>query len=379
MKKERKKYWWVLIFFMSIPILVQANTEDERLDRFMSDLKLKVYSKPLEVIRVGDSLYNSDENGIKEKSAGLLLIADALISLRNYSQAMEYIEIANELLEDSSYANSKTKVLSRMAYIYFQLGLHNEALGYLKKARAENKHIAEEGVFNANAGYILTVEGLVYRDIADCQMAMRYFRKALKAFAQSAEHISKVNQSVVYYNMGNCYLSLENFDAAQENFEEAYNVVRKFKAEQSSLKLFAQKGLASIFIAKEEYQKAIEILNELYENGIKIDDKSLLRSVSSDLSTSYLQLEDWEQFNFYAQKAKTFDREILEYKKKATRNALDGVDKYQLKIAEKEEKRVTNQIFIMLFTFAVLIGGIGIAIFRKRKNITRLHSEIYKA
>lgn len=347
------------------------------LDSLVNETKLMIYTKPLEVIKIGDSLYN-ETTELKSQIAGILLVSDGLISLRNYSQAFEYANIGKDLLANEDNSDLKVKVWSRLSYIYFQLNLYDEALKYLNRAEEENKKLDKESVSHANQGYIYTVRALVYRNQVNCEMAMKYFEQALEVFAKSTEKLSKINSSVVYYNMGSCYLTMSDYEKASKSFDNAFIAANVFKQDNNSLKLFAEKGLANISIAKGEYHEAIEILKMLFTDAELINDKSLLRSISYDLSSSYLELGDWESFKIYSSINQKFDREIIDFKKEATIIALSGLDKSQIINVEKEKEIIQNKMFVSSLLFILISGVFLWVIYKKKSNIKEIYARIFQ-
>lgn len=350
--------------------------QQDPLDSLVNEAKLMIYTKPLKVIKVGDSLYNESKD-IHTKITGIILITDGLISVRNYSQALEYINFASDLLPDKDNTDLRVKVLSRYSYIYFQLNLYDEALKYLDQAEKENKKIEDEKFFS-NQGYILTVRALIYRNQVNCEMALKHFEQALEYFEKSPEEVSKINSSVVHYNMGSCFLNLSDYESAKKSFENAFILANIFKQNNNSLKLFAEKGLANISIAQGDYPQAIEILKMLYKDAEKINDKSLLRSISFDLASSYLELEDWDAFKTYTEINQQFDKEIVHYKKEATIIALNGLDKSQVDIIE-QEKMLTQKKMLYSILFFIGISLIILWInYRKKRNIKEIYSQIFQ-
>lgn len=363
----------LLGFILSCSVLF---AQQDPLDSLVNEAKLMVYTKPLKVIKIGDSLF-SESKDISTKITGITLITDGLISVRNYSQALEYINFANELLSVEDHPELNVKVFSRYSYIYFQLNLYDEALRYLDRAEKENKHLPE-GKFYSNQGYIYAVRALIYKNQVNCEMAFKHFEQALEYFDKSSEEVSKINSSVVHYNMGSCYLGMGDYESAKKSFENAFILANIFKQNNNSLKLFAEKGLANISIAKGDYPEAIEILKMLYKDAEKINDKSLLRSISFDLASSYLELEDWDAFKTYTAINQKFDKEIINYKKEATIIALNGLDKSQVDIIE-QDKMLTQQK--MLYS-ALFFIGVSLVIlwinYRKKRNIKEIHNRIFQ-
>lgn len=359
------------LFFNSV------KAKNNKLDSLVYETKLMVYIQPLEVIKAGDSLYNNETSTKEEKINGLLLISDALISVRNYSQAIEYINTAKELNPESN-ADLYAKIYSRFGYLYFQLNLYDEALKYLDRAATKNKSVTRENDFYVNAGYINTVRGMIYTGIFDCEMGMRYFEKAEKLYHKSSLDISRLNLSVVHYNKGNCFLTMEEYEKADDSFKKAYRAASMTDENKNSLKLFAEKGSANILMEQEKYAEAIEILEDLYGDARKIDDKSLLRSITSDLASGFLAIEDWESYKKYAKKNKNFDDEIMNFKKEAALISLEINDKSQTITIDQERKKIRKQLVLIVLIFIISIGLLLPIIVRIRMKIKKEQASIFK-
>jgi|GEM_PF-3580576 len=367
-----------IIVLISFLLSFSSFAKEKELDSLLIEAKLKVYTDPLEVIKIGDSLYNNEEFDLKEQINGVLLIADALISIRNYSQALEYLNIGKEILNGQKEEELEVKLFSRFGYLYFQLDFYDEALAYLKRAEKINEEKEESKEYFANLGYFSTVRGLIYREIINCEMGLRYFRKALKYFSQSEETINRINLSVVHYNMGNCFLSMEDYQAAEESFKSASKTASLFGQERNSLKLFAEKGIINLSIAQGNHQEAIQELKALYKDAEKINDKSLLRSITLDLSSSYLEEKDWKSFQYYADKNRAFNDEIINFKKEATVIALKSFDRSQETLLIQNKEKIQLKIILSLLIFLILFVFLGVVIIKNRREIRKMQARLFQ-
>ncbi|HLS31351.1 MAG TPA: hypothetical protein VK021_10880 [Flavobacteriaceae bacterium] len=368
-------FQYIILFFFGL-ISFSTIAEEKNLDELIKETKLKVYSQPLEVLRVGDSLYNNKSTNLEEKIAGLLLIGDGLLSVRNYSQVLEYLNIAKDLLKNENYLDGEVKVLSRLGYVYFQLDLYDEALNYLKQA--EEKNFLKNKNFYMNKGYIIGVKGMIYRNLISCEMGLKYFERSKNAFLASDEELSRINLSIINYNMANCFLNLNDFEAAEEGFQKAYDAANIIKQDRNSLKLFAEKGVANLYNAKKEYREANKILKRIYKDAEAIDDKSLLRSVLSDMTSNYLALEDWKAFKIYSEEIKSLNKEIIQIKKEATIIALQGIDKSQSSLIDQKIEKYKIQIIITLLGFLFLFAFLGWKIYKRRQEVKSFQAEIFQ-
>lgn len=339
--------------------------EDSILKERLRKAKFEVYSNPTEVIRLGDSLYDEHNVTLENKIEALLMVSDAYISIRNYPLAIEFITKAKGLLSKDSRPTVQLQILSRFAYQHFQLGFYDESIRLLDEIELLNTGLNESESLD-NIGYINTVRGLVYKEIVGCEVAMRYFRKAIESYLLSQNKLTKMNLSTLHYNIGNCQLNLGDYDLAQNSFNEAFAVAEKYSYNNSSLMLYAQKGIANVYAYKLDHEKAVLKLLDLYDSAKRIGDQSLLRSVLYDLSSSYLELEDWDSFSRFSSEYIQYNERILNAEKQAATYALtDAENSYNIKIAKK---KVNFLIYITLVLSLLLVFTIGLFLLIHFKN-----------
>lgn len=370
----------LICLFNFIPVLkAQTNKQkEEELNQIIEEAILNLYTNPVEVIQIGDSLYNNPSKDINEKVTGLLLMSDAFIAIRNYSKAHQYINIAKELLQKNISPSLKGKVLNRFAYQHFQLHLHDEALRYLNEAEVLNEMDTNDAAYLSNKGYINAVRGLVYRQLVGCDVAMRYFQRSIKAYEESKGELTKINLSIVYYNIGNCYITLQKYEEAKNSFDLAFYTADRYGSSRNSLKLFAKKGLASYYHITGQYQVAIDILNALNADAKKVGDKSLMRSIASDLASNYLEIENWTLYEKYNEEYKEINKELKDFEVDATMFALQDIDARYNSVIHKANEKFYKKIGVILLVSFSLILLILRFILKKRSEINIVRTKIFK-
>lgn len=371
----------LLIYFFGVTFALTAQTssqKEEELNQIIHEAILNIYTDPIEVIKIGDSLYNNPSNDINEKVTGLLLITDAFIAIRNYPKAHQYMNSAKKLLEKDISSILKIRVLNRFAYQHFQLNLYDEALRYLVESEELNQANVSESMYLTNKGYINAVRGLIYRQLVGCDVAIRYFQRSIKAYEESEDRLTKMNLSIVQYNIGNCYIALEQYEEAKNHFEIAFQSADKYGSPENSLKLFAQKGMASYYHSIEQYKAAIDILNTLNDSAEKIGDKSLMRSVSEDLASNYLEIDSWELYEKHNKAYKEINKELKDFEISATMFALEDIDVMHQYTIQKTTKKFfikTGSIFLLSIAILFLLVSL---ILKKRKKINTVRIEVFK-
>lgn len=367
-----------IIGFTSVLAAQNTKSKEEQLNEIIQEAVLRIYTDPIGVIKIGDSLYNNSSNDINEKVTGLLLITDAFIAIRNYPKAHEYMNSAKQLLGKNISPFLRVKVLHRFAYQHFQLHLYDESLRYLKEAEEQNEKEPNTLMYLSNKGYLNAVRGLIYRQLEGCEVANRYFQRSIKSYEESEDELTKVNLSIVHYNRGNCYLSLEQFEKAKNEFQTASLSADRYGKPQNTLKLFAEKGMASYYSAIEQHQTAIDILNTLSEDAEKIGDKSLMRSIASDLAANYLEIDNWELYEKHNKTYNTLNKELKDSEINATIFSLEESD-------TEYQSRLHNiiSVFYIKIGSVLLLSILAILLFvnlilKKRDRINTIRIAIFK-
>lgn len=373
----------IVLFFAFIKYSLVGYTQtllkDRELEEIIQEATLHLYVDPISVIQVGDSLIYNASDKINEKVTGLLLISDAFIAIRNYPQALYYMNDAKELIGDQRLTTSlRIKILNRLAYQHFQLNLFDEALEYLNDAEKLNETKKTATAYYTNKGYTNVVKGLIYRNLVGCTVAMKYFDKSIENYSKGDEDLAKMNISVIHYNIGNCYTTMREFEKAKQNYELSYKFADIDANTKNSLKLFAQKGIANYYYATNQYSIAIDTLESLINSADKIGDKTLLRSIYSDLAANYLAVEEWSLYEKYIHKYKRNNEEIKDAEVDATLFVLTDIQKTHKTLLKSKHRKFMLKIVVILLLSIFILTLCVVLIIKKRKQIQLIKTNLFQ-
>lgn len=270
---------------------------DPKIDTLLKQAKLEIYETPENVIKLGDSLYNSPEATTETKVDALILISDAYSSKRDYEKSLKYFYIANELTKKENNVDLQILVLGRTAIRYQQMKVYDKAIQYLDEC---DRLLASDQSKKDNRytkGNNHVVRGLIYKEQLNCDIAINYFKKGIQEYELINSSVKYANESIAYYNMGNCYVSLSDFPKAKESFDKA--VVSADKIDAKSLKAFALKGLSEVYYAEHDHKKAIDVLHEALEISKGVGDLILNRGLYINLADNYKATDNWAQYQKY--------------------------------------------------------------------------------
>lgn len=131
---------------------------------------------------------------------------------------------------------------------------------------------------------------------------------ALEKFSTAAGYLEKIipkqrsqsTLSIVYYNMGYCYIDLGKNLNAERSFTKSLFQAEGFKAK--SLQAFAMKGLAEKYQREKKYIQSTELLLKAEKLSEGIGDLLLTEEIYKLLADNYLISNMFDQYILYNNK-----------------------------------------------------------------------------
>ncbi|MHA3787012.1 tetratricopeptide repeat protein [Flavobacterium hauense] len=347
---------------------------DPKIDALLKQAKFDIYEKPESVIKLGDSLYNSPKSSPETKVDALMLISDAYSSKRDYKKSLKYFHIANELTKKENNPDLQILVLSRTAVRYQQMKVYDKAIQYLDEC---DKLIAineSKKDYRYTKGNNYVVRGLIYKDQLNCDIAINYFNKGIQIYKTIASSVINTNESIVYYNMGNCYVLISDYEKAEKSFNQA--IISADVVDANSLKAFALKGLSEVYNAQGNYQKAIEVLHEALKISKNVGDLVLNRGLYINLAGNYKAIDNWAEYQKYNQ---LFLKNQTIIKESERQSIGDSIDELTVINDEKLSKMQIG--YYVVIALEILLSAIFIYMLvsyqkRSHKSIVGLNFEI---
>lgn len=345
-------------------------------DSILKQAKLDIYEKPGSVIKMGDSIYNSPKSSIEDKVMVLMLVSDAYSSKRDYQKSLKYFLLANELSKKSNNISLQIKMLTKTGVKYQQMQVYDKAIHFLDesdKLIAANPS-ADSTNFTKATNYV--VKGLIYKDQLNCDIAISYIDKGIAVFKKANTIMNQPTLSISYYNRGNCYVLLKDFEAAKQSFQLAIDYADKVHA--NSLKAFAQKGLAEVYYNEKKYDKAITLLQDAINISKNVGDLVLNRGLYISLANNYLAVNNWEGYQKYNRLFLENQSIIKESERRSIGDSIDeltAINKQRLSSSQKQYFTIIAILSLLIIASVLLLIRYQI---RSRKSLELLNSEVIR-
>lgn len=316
---------------MSFQFMYSQNKSD--FDSILAAGTLEVYENPDKAIEIGTSVYENPSVDIKTKITSLMLISNGYVSKRDYQKSLEYIIEANKLSKQVNDLLLQIKTINRTAIMYHQMKIFDKAIQHLDEAEKLilSYPIKDSVAFFMGNNYV--VRGFIYREKLNCDIAISFFDRGIYEYNKLNTINSKANSSIVYYNKGNCYILLSEFESAKKSFLKSIEMAKLNTA--NSLEAFALKGLAEVYTLEGKYEDAIETLNTGLDISKCVGDLILNQGLYKGLSENYLALNAWDDYQTYHSQYLETQLKVKQSERNSVSKSLDEIDKeQQLKLNE---------------------------------------------
>lgn len=279
----------LFIASMAFSLGVQGQYADHR-NRKVDSLEQVLKTQKLEeedLYRVYDGLMNGYLQTDAEKSS-------------------HYAKLAIELAEKHKLYNALTdswRVLGLQAYGACLYDSAQHCFDHALQATELMKHEKQynEKDIDDNLSALYGTLGNLYNIQGKLHLALDYYQKALPIFQK---HGWKESECILFYNVGELYLELANYKAAEDNYQKALNVGHQ--TGDSLMVSGPYSGLAMTALNAGEYQKALEYAQKsivYYQNHADEELESLLDSYVLFSRIYHLGFKDLDTAQQYMSKA----------------------------------------------------------------------------
>lgn len=297
------------LFFFVMP------SQKVSVDTLLKNVEFEIYKNPDKAIKTADSLLQLKKN-IDDRISIYLVLSNANIAKRNFDESLKYSLKAKALTNETNNIQKKISVLFLVAVQYQQMDLFNKSLETLdlfdEALTYYNDHPTEKSL---QTGKSLGLRGMIYKSQGNFEIALQKFLSSIENFEKSKQDKPTfLKMSIIYYNIGYCYLNLKNLEKAGQYFEKSHQFALKTKAK--SLEAFALKGWAETYIAEEQNAKAIQLLEKAKQISTYVGDLMLNEGIYKLLADNYLYINNTEKYQIYHKKYLNvkFEREQSELK-----------------------------------------------------------------
>jgi tetratricopeptide (TPR) repeat protein len=270
-------------------------------DSLMKKARLEIYDHPDDAIRMGKNLLGKEKDIHKQISIYQLL-STANIAKRDFDQSLQYLTKAKETAQKTNDLKVRTSVLISAAIQYQQMELFSKSLETLNEADQYidkiPDHLPEKYIETARS---FAIRGMIYKSQANSEIALEKFLISIQNFEKvKYKQATYSNMSVVYYNIGYCYLNLGHFERAHHAFMQSVDYAKKSKAK--SLEAFALKGLAEMYKQRRDNETALHLLIKAEDLSKNTGDLILNEGIYKEMADNYLAMGKPSLYQNYSKK-----------------------------------------------------------------------------
>ncbi|UEQ78602.1 hypothetical protein [Chryseobacterium arthrosphaerae] len=326
------KYIFTIIACLCFCIFMKAQRSEN--NAVIKKARLEIYDNPDNAIRIGKNLLKKN-NDVNASIEIYILLSTANIAKRDFNESLKYILKAKELSQKINDPKKQASVLVMVAIQYQQMELFSKSLETLNEADQYLARIPEktpEKYIETATSY--AIRGMIYKSQSNSEIALEKFLISIANFEKvPVKTTTYSNMSVVYYNIGYCYLNLDQIDKAQQAFVQSISYARKNHAK--SLEAFALKGMAEVHKQKRENQTALVLLLKAENLSRNTGDIILNEGIYKEMADNYLAMGKQDLYQFYNKKY--FE---MHFKRKQNELASinQSIDNYNKESAVKSRK-----------------------------------------
>lgn len=363
----------LMVLLCRIPLSGQKTSEDSLIKKANQE----IYNNPDNAISIAKKLLQKEKD-INKSIKIYLLLSTAEIAKRNFDESLRYILKARELVRKTDDLKVQTSFFISAAVQFQQMELYSKSLETLDEA---DEYLAKlpEGLsykyFETARSYAL--RGMIYKSQSNPEIALQEFLISVRNFEKVKEKkTTYFNQSIIYYNIGYCYLNLNQPEKAESAFTRSMIFAGLIKAK--SLEAFALKGMAEMHKQKHQNQVALDLLLKARKLGEESGDLTLNEGIYKEMADNYLAMGEQNQYQIYSRKyiETRFKREQSELS--SINRALDAhtieTEKKNSEIVSRYNYLITVSLVIGLIVLSLLL----IIILKIRKHNKNYQKEIQK-
>lgn len=361
----------IILFTFQIPIFGQKTSDDSLLKK----ARLEIYNNPDNAIIIAKNLLKKEKD-INKLISLYMLLSTANIAKRDFDESLKYILKAKDLAPKTNDPKTQTSVLISVAIQYQQMELFSKSLETLDEA---DQYLAKlpDDLFEKDieTARSYAIRGMIYKSQSNSEIALEKFLKSIESFEKvNPKKATYANMSVVFYNIGYCYLNLKQIDKAEQAFLQSVQYAQKNNAK--SLEAFALKGMAEVYKQKRRNQDALNLLIKAENLCKNTNDLVLNEGIFKEMADNYLAIGNQNSYQIYNKKyfEMRFKREQNELS--SINQVIDNHNKETL-IKSKELKKHFKYGLASVISLGILIITVLFSfILRIRRQNKKYQKEI---
>lgn len=341
-------------------------------DSLLKKATREVYNNPDSAISIGKKLLKTEKDADKIIRV-YLMMSTAGVAKRNFDESLNYILKARELGQKTNDQKLRITVLISIALQFQQMELLSKSLESLDEAEEHLRKLPEGLSFKYfETARSCALRGIIYKSQSNPEIALQQFLIAIKNFEKIKEkEQTYYNQSIVYYNIGYCYLAINQLNNAESAFTKSMKFANSIKAK--SLEAFALKGLAEMNKQKHQNQTALELLVKAENLSKDVGDLTLYEGIYKEMADNHLAMGNQNLYQVY-------NKKYFETRLKREQSELSSVDR-AIDIHNMEAKKKSKEVVTQYnyYIGAAMVSGIMIfGLFFWRMLTTKRRNKKYQ-
>lgn len=344
-------------------------------DSLMKKAQLEIYDNPEKAINIGKNLLKKEKD-VKKLIAIYLLLSTANIAKRDFDISLKYILKAKELAQKTNDPKTQTTVLVSVAIQYQQMELFSKSLETLDEADQYLSKLPDDTrEKHFETARINAIRGMIYKSQSNSEIALEKFLKSVEHFEKIGQKKSTyANMSVVYYNIGYCYLNLNQNDKAEQAFLQSIHYAQENQAK--SLEAFALKGMSELYKQKREHQMALNLLIKAENLCKNTGDLILNEGIYKEMADNYLAMGNQNLYQVYNKKYFEMHFQRTQNELNSINQSIDNHNKETFLKSEELKSRHYYLIASVIGFGTLVIAILLVLIFKIRKENKKYHKEI---
>jgi CHAT domain-containing protein/tetratricopeptide (TPR) repeat protein len=258
------------------------------------------YTQALELLDAALEIYQQSGNTHNEVTTQQLL-GETYLALSDYDRALDYFQQALDSTRDLGSRWSEARMLYGIGKVYSAISNYDEALAYYEQSLAIDRELGDiEGDV-----YTLGSIGTIYLSQGDLEQALTYFQRSLAIENPSGILAQKAD---MLGSIGTVYMALGDHEQALAHFEEALALFRVWSDRSGEVATLGNIGLLHQNMG--ELDQALADLDQVLDLVREMGNRQGEAATLSNLGTLYLDLSDDEQALSYLEQALEISRDI---------------------------------------------------------------------
>ncbi len=343
---------FIILIFSILSLRVYAQRQDPQFLKAEESL----YDNPDRTIRLSKQILKSESS--PDRIAHInLLISNAYMVKRNTDSSLYYVLKTKELVTTNIQTLTKAKILNYVAIQYQQMELYEKALETLDQSTGYTLKLPKSEYYRLYfQAFNNSVRGMIYKNLSNYDMAIEKLKLAEQQFkASKKDEMTAANISIVLYNIGYCYLDINQPDQSRAYFNES--ILYAEKSKQDILAAFSYKGYADYLFNIGNYKASNLVLSKAENLAKNAKDLTLKSGIYKIMADNYSELDDWDQFIVYHQRYQDLQKEKAEFEEKSL-----------VRFAVNQEHEIKSQArssqkFFLIFAISIVFFALLIALF----------------